>query len=310
MARRLVRGRPEVELTSRPAQPLEAIEAAGGLLWRRDSRGRVQVALVRRPRYGDWSLPKGKLMPGEHSTAAAVREIEEETGQSAVLGRPLPTDHYLVDGVPKTVHYWAAHARGGTFRPNAEVDAVVWAGPEVAAQWLTRTSDADLLATFLAGPVDTRALVVLRHAQAVPRKEWKGDDCERPLHADGTAQAVDLVPVLRAFRPTRVLSSPARRCLDTVRPLAESIGLAVEVVSGLAEGVSDNQFAAAMQTVTTAADAAPTVICSHRPILPRLFRALAQAGRGSLPRKPLQPGEFVIFHLADRILAAIERHHA
>lgn len=310
MAYPLGRGRPEVDLTGSPAQPLEAIEAAGGLLWRRDSRGRVHVALVRRPRYGDWSLPKGKRMPGEHLAAAAVREIEEETGQSAVLGRPLPTDHYLVDGVPKTVHYWAAQARGGSFRPNTEVDAVVWAAPEVAAQWLTRPSDADLLATFLAGPVDTRALVVLRHAQAVPRKEWKGDDRERPLHANGTAQAVDLVPVLRAFGPTRVLSSPARRCLDTVRPLAESIGLDVEVVSGLAEGVSDDQFAAATRTVTTAADTAPTVICSHRPILPRLFRALAQAGRGSLPQKPLQPGEFVIFHLTGRILAAIERHHA
>jgi 8-oxo-dGTP diphosphatase len=117
----------EVDLTGRPTQPSGTIEAAGGLLWRRDTRGRVQVALVHRPRYDDWSLPKGKLMPGEHPAAAAVREIEEETGQTAVLGRPLPTDRYLVDGVPKTVRYWAAHARGGSFRPNAEVDGVVWA---------------------------------------------------------------------------------------------------------------------------------------------------------------------------------------
>jgi 8-oxo-dGTP diphosphatase len=180
----------------------------------------------------------------------------------------------------------------------------------VAAQWLTRAGDADLVATFLAGSVDTRPLIVLRHGHAMARKEWKGDDCERPLNADGSRQAADLVPVLSAFGPNRVLSSPARRCLDTVRPLAESAGLAVEVVSGLAEGVSDYQFATATQLVTTAADASPTVVCSHRPIFPRLFRALAQADRGTLPRKPLQPGDFVIFHQAGRILAAIERHHA
>jgi 8-oxo-dGTP diphosphatase len=298
-----------VDLTVPPAQPLGAIEAAGGLLWRRDPRGRIQVALVHRPRYDDWSLPKGKLLPGEHLAAAAVREIEEETGQTAVLGRPLPTDHYLVEEVPKTVHYWAAPARGGSFRPNAEVDALIWASPEVAVQWLTRPGDVDILTAFLAGPLDTRALIVLRHAQAVPRKAWRGDDCERPLHDNGLAQAVALVPVLSAFGPVRVLSSPARRCLDTVRPLAEAAGAAVEVVSGLAEGVSDSQFAAAMQLVTTAADAAPTVVCSHRPILPRLFQALAQEGRGQLPRKPLQPAEFMIFHLAGRFLAAIERHH-
>jgi 8-oxo-dGTP diphosphatase len=294
---------------SAPGPPAGAIEAAGGLLWRRDARGRLLVALVHRPRYNDWSLPKGKLNAGEHRAAAAVREIAEETGQHAVLGRPLPTDHYLACEVPKFVHYWAAHARGGTFRPNAEVDATVWFRPDDAARWLTRPNDVAILAAFLAGPAQTRPLIVLRHGHAMPRKEWKADDCGRPLHPNGTQQALDLVAVLRAFGPVRVLSSPARRCRDTVAPFAAAQGLKVEELPGLAEGVSDAAFEEAARTVTTLADTEPTVVCSHRPLLPRLFRVLARTGRGCVPEKALQPGDFMVFHRAGAFLAAIERHH-
>jgi 8-oxo-dGTP diphosphatase len=292
----------------RPAEPPGAIAAGGGVVWRHDARRRVQIALVHRPRYDDWSLPKGKPLAGEHLAAAAVREIEEETGQRAVLGRPLPTDHYLVDGVPKTVRYWAARARGGSFRPNSEVDAVVWFSAEAVAQWLTRPSDGTVVAAFLAEPVDTRALIVLRHGHAVARKSWPAEDRERPLHADGTAQATALVPVLSAFGPTRVLSSPARRCLDTVGELSAALGVAVRTLSGLAEGVTDAQFTAAARQVLTAADADTVVVCSHRPVLPRLFRVLADAGRGRVPDAALQPGEFLIFHQAGPRLVAAERH--
>jgi 8-oxo-dGTP diphosphatase len=297
-----------VDLTALLPAPFGTIQAAGGVLWRPAGRDRVQVALVHRPRYDDWSLPKGKLTAGEHPAAAAVREIVEETGQRCVLGRPLPTAEYLVEGVPKVVHYWAARAISGRFEPNDEVDAVVWFPPEEALRWLTRADDVAVLEGFLACPVATRALIVLRHGHALPRKAWRGPDLDRPLRPEGTDQASALVPVLEAFGPTRVLSSPARRCQDTVTPLSAALSRGPELLPGLAEGVGDAEFAAAVDRVLCATGQDSVVVCSHRPVLPRLLRALEAAGRGCLPREPLEPGEFLIFHAQDGILLAGERH--
>ncbi|NKY07909.1 NUDIX domain-containing protein, partial [Cellulomonas hominis] len=93
------------------------VEAAGALVWR-VRQGRLQVVLVHRPRYKDWSWPKGKLEPGEHVVTAAVREVEEEAGLDVVLGRPLPGLEYpLADGRFKRVHYWSAQVAGRPDRP-------------------------------------------------------------------------------------------------------------------------------------------------------------------------------------------------
>ena len=225
-----------------------------------------------------------------------------------MLGRPLPTAEYPVEGVPKVVHYWAARAISGRFEPNDEVDAVVWFPPDEALRWLTRADDVAVLEGFLARPVRTRALIVLRHGHALARKEWGGPDLDRPLRPDGADQANTLVPVLRAFGPTRVLSSPARRCLDTVAPLSAALGRGPDLLTGLAEQVGDAEFATATAEVIDAAGQDSVVVCSHRPVLPRLLRALEAAGRGCLPSKPLAPGEFLIFHAQDGVLLAGERH--
>src|SRR5882757_2283126 len=171
-----------MDLTSRQrGDGTEEIQAAGGVVWRLDDTGALQVALVHRPRYDDWSLPKGKLDRGEHPMVAAVREIAEETGHVVVLGRPLPSAHYLVQGVPKTVHYWAARALGGAFQANSEVDELRWLDPAEAAPRLSVGSDTEVLAAFLAAPVDTTSLILLRHGNAYPRSIWTGNDRERPL---------------------------------------------------------------------------------------------------------------------------------
>ncbi|MWA12075.1 NUDIX hydrolase [Streptomyces sp. BA2] len=126
--------------------------AAGCVLWRRSTSGAgVELALVYRPKWADWSHPKGKLNRGEGAQEAALREVLEETGMTCDLGPELPTAHYVdAQGRPKEVRYWAAEAIGGTFAPNAEVSRLVWLAPEAASERVTRARDAELIADFLA----------------------------------------------------------------------------------------------------------------------------------------------------------------
>ncbi|MDQ8704842.1 NUDIX hydrolase [Streptomyces sp. LHD-70] len=130
-----------------PAPP--PILAAGCVLWRQSPSG-LQVCLVHRPKYDDWSHPKGKLKAGEDALAAAVREVREETGSTCTPGPPLPTAHYVVRGRPKRVHYWAAEAGPGAFVPNSEVDAAVWLPPDEARARLTQVRDRELVDAWLA----------------------------------------------------------------------------------------------------------------------------------------------------------------
>jgi 8-oxo-dGTP diphosphatase len=127
--------------------------AAGCVLWRRSpdtgGPGRLEIALVHRPRYDDWSHPKGKLKPGEEPLACALREVREETGMACLPGAILPTVRYLAGGRPKEVRYWAAEATGGSFEPNREVDRMVWLPPAEARGRLTQDRDRQLVFALL-----------------------------------------------------------------------------------------------------------------------------------------------------------------
>ncbi|MEU4349433.1 NUDIX hydrolase [Streptomyces sp. NPDC023838] len=126
--------------------------AAGCVLWRHSpwSGGGLEICLVHRPKYDDWSHPKGKLKQGEEPLAGALREVLEETGHACVPGSRLPSAYYIdVQGRPKHVDYWAAEAGEGRFVPGDEVDRVLWLSPAAARHRLTEPRDRLLVDALL-----------------------------------------------------------------------------------------------------------------------------------------------------------------
>lgn len=122
------------------------IEAAGGVVWRRGPTGALEVLLVHRDRYDDWSFPKGKLDPGETHRHAALREVEEETGLRCQTGDELPEVHYADhNGRPKRVRYWSMRSVAGAFTTNPEVDEVRWLPLDAARESLTYDHDRTVL---------------------------------------------------------------------------------------------------------------------------------------------------------------------
>jgi phosphohistidine phosphatase SixA/predicted NUDIX family NTP pyrophosphohydrolase len=300
---------PEQQREQVPGQEPAPIRAAGVVLWRARPGGGIEVALVHRPKYDDWSLPKGKLEPGEHVLAAAVRETAEETGCTVRLGRPLPTQRYRVAAGPKEVRYWAAEVVDGGFEPTSEVDELAWLTPQEALARLTWARDGAIVRVVAELPAPTRPLVLLRHAAAVSRSDWDGDDADRPLREKGRRQAAALPALLAAYAPLRLLSSGTARTLQTVQPFADATGLAQQVQPWL----SDTVFAADPEAGLAAARALlpeeePTVLCTHRPVLPWLVSALLDGSPVATPTETLTTAAFHVLHVAAGRVVAVEKH--
>ncbi|GAB7002772.1 NUDIX hydrolase [Nocardioides sp. AN3] len=280
------------------------ILAAGAVVLR---PGR-DVLLVHRPKYDDWSFPKGKLDPDEQVTAAAVREVHEETGLRVRLGRPLRQQHYPTTKGRKTVHYWLARVVGSDdvsgYVANGEIDEVAWVPVDKAAQLLTYPHDRDTLAEALERPKRTQTVIVLRHAESYPRGAWRGDDQCRPLVEAGRRQAERLVPVLEAYDVRRVMASSSTRCADTVAPFCRATGTEPELLDVLTEeGARPRKVRKVVRDAVAAlAEVGPTLVCSHRPVLPAIFRALGVDDPG------LAKGEMLVVHLRHGRVVALERH--
>ncbi|WP_138757636.1 NUDIX hydrolase [Modestobacter altitudinis] len=253
------------------------IPAAGGAVWRTGAAGVLETALVHRPKYDDWSLPKGKLDPGEHALVAAVREVREETGLQVAVGRRSVQTRYTVRNGPKRVDYWVMEAVGGSFAPNDEVDELRWLPMPAAAALVSHEHDRAVLQDLARTDVPRApALLLLRHASAGNRSDWDGPDETRPLDRRGRAQAATLAAVLPAFAPVRLLTAPPVRCRETMASVAAATGLPVGEVPELGEEVfaADPQAGLAVVQRLLADPTGLTVVCSQGGAIPSVLVAL------------------------------------
>ncbi|WP_091602533.1 NUDIX hydrolase [Arthrobacter koreensis] len=287
------------------------VVAAGALCWR--VRGdKLEVLIIHRPRYDDWSWPKGKLDSGETIPECAVREVKEEIGLDIRLGIALPETRYPVSSGIKAVHYWAANGNNAKPRPDGkEVDGVRWCSPEEAAALLTNPTDKlpleALVSAHKDGDLDTWPLIIVRHAKAKPRSSWARAEGDRPLAATGQRQAKAVARLLQAWHPDRVVSSPWLRCVQTMGPYVNTRKPKFKTVDAITEHNATRKPAKARLAVDNLFEKArPVALCTHRPVLPLVFGVLADQMDDRmatlLPDKDpyLAPGEIVVCQVSRR----------
>ena len=268
------------------------IEAAGGVVWR--TKGKeypddVEVAIVHRPQYDDWSIPKGKCARGEPLVECAIREVFEETGYRVRMGRFLGEAHYMKVSAgeerPKVVYYWSLRADGGLFTPTQEVDGLRWLAIDDARAMLTRSTDREILGRFAEGPIFTSTVLLVRHASAGSRSVWEGDDRLRPLDSKGWEQAEQLVRLLSRFGVGRIISADFVRCVQTVEPLSEAIGVPIEEEPLTSElGYPGNEATALDFFRSVGTPEGAVVISSQGGVVPDLLERLAKEDDYDLPQ--------------------------
>ena len=282
------------------AEPATVVRAAGCAVWRQSDGGPLETALVHRPKYDDWSLPKGKPEDGEHPLQTAVREVVEETGLSVVVGRRSVRTRYDVTGpdgrpLPKEVDYWTAQWTGGDFVANDEADELRWLPLADAAALCSHPHDRAVLADLERTDIPRAPTVVLvRHGHAGSRSDWDGPDDLRPLDSRGRAEARRLAEILPLFGPVAVASAERTRCRQTVEPLAEAIGVDVLGLPELGEEeFSDDPRAglvAIERLMTPRTDPGVTVVCSQGGAIPSVLMALRARWDGSRAYPPAAKG--------------------
>lgn len=256
------------------------VVAAGGVLWRGDD-DHLEVAVVHRPKYDDWSLPKGKTDPGEQLAVTARREVAEETGHLAWLGRPLGEQTYVVTRAgrqqDKFVRYWSMAADGGAFTPNEEVDELRWLSPAAAARRLSYPRDEGPVRRLAAGPLRTTTVLLVRHARAGDKAQRPAEDLLRPLDETGRRQAQWVRQVASCYGPQRVLSAEPLRCVETVEPLAAELVVPVELEPALGEQACRELPERAVRRLReTAEQGGVAVVCSQGGVIPYLVGTLAE----------------------------------
>ena len=275
------------------------IRAAGALLWRETPDREIEIALIHRPRYEDWSLPKGKIEPGETALQCAYRELLEETGVRGLFTRQLGSVEYEETGQIKRVIFWSAQCAPHVdeFSPNEEVDQLLWLSPDAATEKVTHTSDKEIIGNFLSENSRTDTLIILRHTKALERGDWDETDSQRTLNEYGFDQAQLLIKHLEPYAIEEIYTSDYLRCVQTVTPIAHSRGLTITHVPSLNEETFESDptrsvaFANALKQ-----DEKNILICSHNPVIPTMLRGILNTKLKNKDLIKLEPGDAWIVH--------------
>jgi 8-oxo-dGTP diphosphatase len=284
------------------------IPAAGTVVFRPGSEGEPEVLLVHRQRYDDWSLPKGKLDPGEYLARCAVRETLEETGVRVRLAMPLDQVSYEVGQGTKVVSFWRAELLADEgFTPCDEVDKIRWLPISKALQKVSYPEDPALIKQALGMP-PTTPFIIVRHGKAVGRDDWPGLDPVRPLADRGHRQSQHLVPLLESYGVARLASSTSTRCMQTLEPYARLKDLSIQGWAALSEEdaeLNPGQVSALIAELvqSTAISTTPMAVCGHRPVMRLMLEA------ASVSPRPLRTSAAIVCHLSpDGDTIAMEHH--
>ena len=291
----------------------EITQAAGGVVWRKNTADEVEIAIIHRPRYDDWSLPKGKLDSGETLIACAYREIMEETGLSVQLGPFIgEIEYFAIDG-QKRVSYWCAKAIDSekAFHVNSEVDLMEWHNIEAALAKLTRETDIEILTKFIEMPFDSTPLILLRHAKALARSEWQSGDEDRPLEIIGQQQARRMLATYQVFGLAEIHTSDAVRCYDTVIAMAKALSIEPKITNHLSEYTFKKDKDKSLDYAKKLAEqiqkeGKPILLCSHNPVLPRMLEKITKKSDVELPESKLLPGDAWVVYFDKKKCVHIE----
>jgi len=289
------------------AQP-QVIQAAGAVLWRYSEK-KIEIALVHRPRYDDWSLPKGKVEEKESHIACAYREVLEETGYTPVFGPEIGQATYNVEEGKKVVRYWSARATDAPIAPidKNEIDEVLWLEIKDAKKKLTLDDDRAIVDFFIEVGVGTTPLILLRHAKALKRDDWDGDDSDRPLDNLGQLQAKRLLPQFYPYNVSEVHSSDAYRCMQTVEELTRALDLNLIIALDLSEHAYAKDKEAALDYVFSLMhDGNNVMICSHNPILPKILKKLVGKKYFKELDSKLEPAQAWVIHHKDGDVISVD----
>jgi len=283
------------------------IRAAGAILWREKRPFELELALIHRAKFNDWTFPKGKIEEGESAIQAASREVFEETGIEAVFGPYLGFIEYEVDDEKKKVQFWMAKVPDQIpeFVPNEEVDRLEWVNMKQARHFLTYDVERDMLKFFRDSERHGNVMIFLRHAKAVKRTEWSGDDSDRPLISEGQIMAKKLVKHLEMYDINEIHTSDAYRCMSTVEPFHEEHGTIKVVTDKLSEyAFQKDDLIAASYVKQLAKFGGNYLICSHNPILPLMVDHLVKYPEDFELDKELHPGDaWIVHHRGGKVFA-------
>ena len=287
----------------------EVVLAAGAIVWRKHKDKFTEVAIIHRPKYDDWTFPKGKCEVNEPLIACAHREVLEETNIHTEFGPYLGQVEYLTTEGRKQVSYWSAKVIDEkTFTANAEVDEIKWVAVTKVRELLSMETDKEILDKFMKIKFDTKPLILLRHAKAITRDEWQGDDDDRPLDPLGENQSRRLLPIYQVYNLSQIHTSDALRCYNTVQPIAKGLNLKLEVTAKLSESTyrkdKDKAFDYAKELLKSEINA---MICSHNPILPKMLNKLTKKSDVDADEEKLSPADGWVIHRNGKEIIQIDR---